>query len=121
MSLNPVSGNRDPVRLGILLSGRGSNFLAIARSIREGRLKGVEIAVVVSNVAEAGGLKAARELGLPNEVFLSEGRKRQEHDVEVIDCLRAHRVDPVSYTHLELQRQFPLGGRRRLLPPRTGR
>jgi phosphoribosylglycinamide formyltransferase-1 len=106
MSLNPVSGNRDPVRLGILLSGRGSNFLAIARSIREGRLKGVEIAVVVSNVAEAGGLKAARELGLPNEVFLSEGRKRQEHDVEVIDCLRAHRVDLVC-----------LAGYMRLLSP----
>ena len=55
-----------PLRLGMLLSGRGSNFLAIAESIRAGRLKGVEIAVVISNVAEAGGLQAARELGLPH-------------------------------------------------------
>ena len=54
------------MRLGIVLSGRGSNFLAIAESIRAGRLKGVEIAVVVSNVAEAGGVKAAQELGLPH-------------------------------------------------------
>ena len=53
------------MRLGILLSGRGSNFLAIAESIRAGRMKGVEIAVVIANVAEAGGLKAAQELGLP--------------------------------------------------------
>jgi phosphoribosylglycinamide formyltransferase-1 len=106
MSPTPESANRDPVRLGILLSGRGSNFLAIAESIREGRLKGVEIAVVVSNVAEAGGLLAARALGLPNEVFLSRGRKRQEHDAEVIDCLRAHRVDLVC-----------LAGYMRLLSP----
>ena len=51
------------MRLGILLSGRGSNFVAIAESIRTGRLSGVEIAVVISNVAEAGGLQAAREHG----------------------------------------------------------
>ena len=106
MSPAPAEAGCDPVRLGILLSGRGSNFLAIAASIREGRLKGVEIAVVVSNVAEARGLKAARELGLPNEVFLSKGRKRQEHDAEVIDCLRAHRVDLVC-----------LAGYMRLLSP----
>ena len=82
-----------PVRLGILLSGRGSNFLAIAESIRAGRLKGVEIAVVISNVAEAEGLKRARELGLPAEVFASKGRKRAEHDADLIACLRAHSVD----------------------------
>ena len=59
--LNPERkfGNRTqdrPVRLGILLSGRGSNFLAIAESIRTGKLSGVEIAVVISNVADAGGI-----------------------------------------------------------------
>ncbi|MGA2168421.1 MAG: phosphoribosylglycinamide formyltransferase [Terracidiphilus sp.] len=106
MSPAPAEAGRDPVRLGILLSGRGSNFLAIARSIREGRLKGVEIAVVVSNVAQAPGLLAARELGLPNEVFLSKGRKRQERDAAVIDCLRAHQVDLVC-----------LAGYMRLLSP----
>lgn len=84
-----------PVRLGILLSGRGSNFLAIAESIRAGRLEGVEIAVVISNLAEAGGVEAARKLGLPTEVFVSKGRKRAEHDADVAACLRAHGVDLV--------------------------
>ena len=86
---------QNPIRLGILLSGRGSNFLAIAESIRAGQLKGVEIAVVISNVAEAAGLGAAREMGLPTAVLVSKGRKRQEHDADVIACLRAHRVDLV--------------------------
>jgi phosphoribosylglycinamide formyltransferase-1 len=89
-----------------LLSGRGSNFLAIAESIRAGRLEGVEIAVVVSNVAEAAGLVKARELGLATEVFVSQGRKRQEHDADVIASLRAHGVDLVC-----------LAGYMRLLSP----
>jgi phosphoribosylglycinamide formyltransferase-1 len=95
-----------PLRLGILLSGRGSNFLAIANSIREGRLKGVEIAVVISNVADAGGIRAARELGLPSEVFVSKGRPRAEHDADLIACLRGHGVDLVC-----------LAGYMRLLSP----
>ena len=95
-----------PLRLGILLSGRGSNFLAIAESIQTGRLKGVEIAVVISNVAEAGGLQAAKEKNLPHAVFVSKGRKRAEHDADVIACLREHRVDLVC-----------LAGYMRLLSP----
>jgi phosphoribosylglycinamide formyltransferase-1 len=87
--------HRLPTRLGILLSGRGSNFLAIAQSIREGRLTNVEIAVVISNVAEAAGIAAAERLGLPHAVLVSKGRKRQEHDADVMACLRAHCVDLV--------------------------
>lgn len=94
------------LRLGILLSGRGSNFLAIAESIRAGRLTGVEIAVVLSNVAEAPGLQAARELGLPAALFISKGRKRAEHDADVIAYLRQHNVDLVC-----------LAGYMRLLSP----
>jgi len=86
---------RKAMRLGILLSGRGSNFLAIAESIRAGRLKGAEIAVVISNVADAAGLAKAREMGLPTAVFESRGRKREEHDADVIACLRAHGVELV--------------------------
>ncbi len=82
-----------PLRLGVLLSGRGSNFLAIAESIRAGRLPGVEIAVVLSNVAEAGGIAAAQALGVPTQVLVSKGRKRAEHDADVIATLRAHQVD----------------------------
>jgi phosphoribosylglycinamide formyltransferase-1 len=92
--LESASTNQ-PLRLGILLSGRGSNFAAIAESIRAGRLRGVEIAVVISNVAEAGGLAKARELGLPTAVFVSKGRKRAEHDADVIACMRKHQVDLV--------------------------
>src|SRR5208282_2221227 len=81
-----------PLRLGILLSGRGSNFLAIAESIRAGRLPGAEIAVVISNVADAAGLTKAREMGLHTKVLVSHGRKREEHDADVVACLRANRV-----------------------------
>ena len=93
MKTDPSAQN--PVRLGILLSGRGSNFLAIAESIRAGRLEGTEIAVVISNVAEAEGLAKARELRLAHQVFASKGRKREEHDAEMIACLKAHRVSLV--------------------------
>jgi phosphoribosylglycinamide formyltransferase 1 len=95
-----------PIRIGILLSGRGSNFLAISQSIRERRLIGVEIAVVVSNVADAPGLAAARSLGLPAELIPSKGRKRAEHDADILACLRSHRVELVC-----------LAGYMRLLSP----
>ena len=100
-------------RLGILLSGRGSNFLAIDRAIREGRLGGVEIGVVLSNRGEAQGLPAARELGLTAIAVPSAGRKRVEHDAELIARLREHRVDLVclaGYMRLlspEFVRAFP--------------
>jgi phosphoribosylglycinamide formyltransferase-1 len=95
-----------PVRLGILLSGRGSNFLAIAESIRAGRLTGVEIAVVISNIADAIGIAKAKELGLPTAVFVSAGRKRAEHDADVAACLKTRNVDLVC-----------LAGYMRLLSP----
>jgi phosphoribosylglycinamide formyltransferase-1 len=95
-----------PIRLGILLSGRGSNFLAIAQSIREGRLRGVEIAVVISNLADAPGVYAATELGLPHTTLVSKGRSRVDHDTDVIGTLRAHDVDLVC-----------LAGYMRLLSP----
>jgi phosphoribosylglycinamide formyltransferase 1 len=83
------------MRLGILLSGRGSNFLAIAESIRGGRLRGVEIAVVISNVADAPGLKAAQEMGYATAALVSKGQKREEHDQAMIACLKEHKVDLV--------------------------
>ena len=105
MSESAAAG-RKTARLGILLSGRGSNFLAIAESINTGCLPGVEIAVVVSNVADARGLAHARELGLRTKVLVSRGRKREEHDADVIACLREHRVNLVC-----------LAGYMRLLSP----
>ena len=80
-------------RLGILLSGRGSNFLAIQRAIADGQLRGVEIAVVLSNKADAPGLMAARELGLATGVV--EAKKTAERDEALIAALKEARVDLV--------------------------
>jgi len=82
-------------RLGILLSGRGSNFLAIADAISSGRLPHAEIAVVISNKADAPGLTAARERGMNAIAIEAHGRKRAQHDAEIIACLREHNVDLV--------------------------
>ncbi len=82
-------------RLGILLSGRGSNFVAIADAIRAHRLEGAAIAVVLSNIPDAAGLKIAQEMGLPAFSVPSAGRKRAEHDAEMIARLHQHRVDLV--------------------------
>ena len=100
-------------RLGILLSGRGSNFIAIADAIRQGRLPGAEIAVVLSNLPDAAGLETARKLGLPAIAIPSAGRKRAEHDAEVVAALQQHRVDLVclaGYMRIispEFVRAFP--------------
>jgi phosphoribosylglycinamide formyltransferase-1 len=79
-------------RLGILLSGRGSNFLAIHRAIAEGRLKGAEIAIVLSNKADAAGLAAARERGIPAEFVPVAGRTPGERDLDFIGRLKAAQV-----------------------------
>jgi phosphoribosylglycinamide formyltransferase-1 len=78
-----------------LLSGRGSNFLSIARAINEHRLLGAKIAVVLSNREDAGGLEAARELKIPTFCVPSAERKRAEHDAELVARLHQHRVDLV--------------------------
>lgn len=82
-------------RLGILLSGRGSNFLAIAKAIDEHRLLGAEIAVVLSNRENAPGLASAREMNLPAFCIPSASRKRPAHDAEMIARLHQHKVDLV--------------------------
>lgn len=93
-------------KLGILLSGRGSNFLAIADNIASGKLRGCEIAVVISNLADAPGLAAARARGLNAVAIEARGRKRAEHDQEIIATLRQNQVDLVC-----------LAGYMRLLSP----
>ena len=81
--------------LGILLSGRGSNFAAIAASIAAGRIADARIAVVISNNAEAPGIATAREHGLNARVIPSKGKARDEHDREVVAALRQHQVELV--------------------------
>ncbi len=82
------------MNLGILLSGRGSNFEAIADNIDAGRLA-AKIAIVISNRADAGGIETARRRGLNALVVPSKGRQRQEHDHEVVAALRQASVDLV--------------------------
>ena len=95
-----------PHRVGILLSGRGSNFLAIADSVAAGRIPDTEIAVVISNKADAPGLAAARERGLVALAIEANGRKRAEHDAAIIAALQQHGVDLIC-----------LAGYMRLLSP----
>ena len=73
-------------KIGILLSGRGSNFEAIANAIQAGQLD-AEIAIVISNRADAPGLETARKRDLNAKLIPSKGRTREEHDAEVIAAL----------------------------------
>jgi len=92
--------------LGILLSGRGSNFEAIARNIAAEKIRDARIAIVVSNRGDAPGIETAKELGLPTLVIPSKGKQREEHDQEVVAALELHKVDFVC-----------LAGYMRLLSP----
>jgi phosphoribosylglycinamide formyltransferase-1 len=92
--------------LGILLSGRGSNFEAIAANVSAGRIPDAQIAALISNKPDAGGLEIARRLGLTTLVIPSKGKEREEHDREVVAALKRHKVDLVC-----------LAGYMRLLSP----
>jgi phosphoribosylglycinamide formyltransferase-1 len=86
MRIVPVSR-----RIGILLSGRGSNFMAIADRIASGRLK-AEISVVISNKKTAPGLAEAKRRGLDAAFIPSAGRSREEFDQDAVDLLRDRNV-----------------------------
>jgi phosphoribosylglycinamide formyltransferase 1 len=92
--------------LGILLSGRGSNFEAIAKNVAAGRIAGARIAVVISNRHDAVGIETACRLGLATLIIPSKGKDRAEHDHEVVAALQQHKVDLVC-----------LAGYMRLLSP----
>ena len=81
-------------RLGILLSGRGSNFEAIADNIAAGRLH-AEIAVVIANRLEARGLEIARQRGYPAVCLPSKGLDREVHDRQLVEELKSKQVDLV--------------------------
>ncbi len=92
--------------LGILLSGRGSNFEAIAKNVSAGKIPNARIAVVISNKPDAGGLEIAKHMGLEALVIPSKGKPREEHDREIVTALQQRNVDLVC-----------LAGYRRLLSP----
>ncbi len=82
-------------RIGILLSGRGSNFEALADSIASGRLSGAEIAIVISNRDGAPGVERARERGIPARVIPSKGLEREAYDKLVVAALQEAGVELV--------------------------
>ncbi len=92
--------------LGILLSGRGSNFEMIAKNAKSGKIPDARIAIVISNRADAGGIEIARRLRLDTLVVPSKGKAREVHDREVVAALQHRKVDLVC-----------LAGYMRLLSP----
>lgn len=95
-----------PKRIGVLLSGRGSNFEALAESVAAGRIPGAEIAVVISNHEGAPGIDRAAARGIPAKVIPSKGLEREAYDKQVAAVLQEYKVDLVC-----------LAGYMRLLSP----
>jgi phosphoribosylglycinamide formyltransferase-1 len=93
-------------RIGVLLSGRGSNFEALAESVTAGRIRGAEIAIVISNQPDAQGLKRAEERGIAAQTIPSKGLQREAYDRQVVAVLQEYKVDLIC-----------LAGYMRLLSP----
>jgi phosphoribosylglycinamide formyltransferase-1 len=93
-------------RLGVLLSGRGSNFEALAESVAAGRIPDAEIVIALSNREDARGIEKARAFGIEARVISSKGLEREAYDKLVIAALQEERVDLVC-----------LAGYMRLLSP----
>jgi phosphoribosylglycinamide formyltransferase-1 len=93
-------------RIGVLLSGRGSNFVALAENIEAGRIPGAEIAIVVSNREGAPGIAKAMERGIATRVIPSKGLEREAYDRQVVSVLNSEKVDLIC-----------LAGYMRLLSP----
>lgn len=82
-------------RIAILISGRGSNMLALARAAAQGTIRNAEVAVVISDQLNAAGLPRAAELGIETLVIERRSRSRAEHDREVVEALRQREIDLV--------------------------
>jgi phosphoribosylglycinamide formyltransferase-1 len=93
-------------RIGVLLSGRGSNFEALAESVSAGRIPKTEIAIVISNRDGAPGIEKAQQRGIPTKVIPSKGLEREAYDRQVVAVLQGHQVDLIC-----------LAGYMRLLSP----
>ncbi len=93
-------------KIGVLISGRGSNMVALADAVRDRRIADAEIALVISNIASAAGLVKAQERGIATAVLDHRGKTREEHDRAMAAELRKHEVDLIC-----------LAGYMRLLSP----
>lgn len=94
------------MKIGILISGRGSNMVSIAEAVSSGSIPDSEVAVVISNKSSARGLESASEMGIPSFAVERCGRSREEHDREIVGILNKHGVEVVC-----------LAGYMRLLSP----
>jgi len=94
------------MKIGILISGRGSNMTALVDAVQSGEIADAEVALVVSDKADAGGLAKAAERGIETVVIERRGRTRAEHDDEIAAALRERRIELVC-----------LAGYMRLLSP----
>lgn len=83
------------MKIGILISGRGSNMTAIIEAVQAGEIENAEIAVVISDKSSAQGLEKAKELGAETLVITRKGRTREEHDAEIIAELQKRNVELV--------------------------
>ncbi len=81
------------MKIGILISGRGSNMVAIVDAVKSGEIPASEVAVVISDKADAAGLEKARERGIDAVVVERRGRTREEHDAEIISELNKRGVE----------------------------
>jgi len=90
-----MSGESSKARIAILISGRGSNMIALADAVRDGIIPNAEISVVISDQPNAAGLAKAAERGIETLVIKRGGRTREEPDRELIAGLRARNVDLV--------------------------
>jgi len=94
------------MKIGILISGRGTNMVALLDAVRDGRIPDAEIAVVLSDKPSAAGRVRARDRGIKTALVERKGRTREEHEREIIKVLREHGVEIVC-----------LAGYMRLLSP----
>ena len=104
-------------RIGVLLSGRGSNFEALAGSVAAGRIPNAEIAIALSNREDARGIEKARAFGIEARIISSKGLEREAYDKLVVAALQEKRVDLVclaGYMRL-LSPQFVAAFRNRIL------
>lgn len=101
------------MKIGILISGRGSNMAAIIEAVESGRIPDSEIAIVISDKGSAEGLRKAKERGIETIVVEKNGRKRSEHDAEIVAELKKRNVELIclaGYMRLlspEFIRAFP--------------
>jgi phosphoribosylglycinamide formyltransferase 1 len=105
------------MKIGILISGRGSNMVALIDAVKGGDIPSSEVAVVISDKPDAPGLEKARERGVETLVIERRGRSREEHDAEIIDELQGRDVELIclaGYMRL-LSREFVQAFENRIL------